>query len=169
MLLAVALCGLTFNVPRHWTARTERTDGDRRANAGCSVALRPPHYAKIVAESPWNLTDPPMQLQTFSSFEDAINGTYFFWDGDRLFAFGRSEEQATPIRVHRWSGWQARTWYRGYAKDGVELPNGEARVFSSYANRYVIRSGKRFVGLSCYEDLTLDCEIATRALLRSLR
>jgi len=172
ILLAVALCGVTFNVPAHWTARVEPDEDDARTHVRCRVAIRPKGYEDVVAHSVGAINDAPMVLRTFDSMDDALAATNFIWDGDHLIAIGRSDERAARFRVHRWSGWQARTWFRGWTKRDAELPEDAPHVFSASAFHYVIHSGKRVIAIRCFEspeDVTPGCEDATRILLRSLR
>jgi len=175
ILLAVALCGVTFHLPPHWTAKIETDDEDRQEHIRCSIAIRPPHYARQYAKTQWSAEDPPMTLDLYdSSFDEAMTSMEFEKDdeGNVSVPSRGANVSASEFKFAGWTGWRGDSWYRGYAHDDAELAEGESRVFTGQMLRLAVRRGKRMVGVYCiggvYES-PFNCDQVTKRLLRTLR
>ena len=82
------------------------------------------------------------------------------------------DEKAERFHIGKWSGYRGQGWFRGYARNDADLPEGESRIYSGGLWYVTVSDGKRWVGISCASgppDVTMDCDSVTQSLLRSLR
>jgi hypothetical protein len=79
---------------------------------------------------------------------------------------------AQEYRLGEWTGWEADTFYRGFAKDGAKLDPDESRVYSGDIAHIVVKDRRHVVGVECTAGVmehTFDCADAAAGLLKSLR
>ena len=170
-------CGIRFELPRGWTTAAEPVEADDRGIERCDIGIRPPHYAQELADSRFDGEDPPLTLTVFEvSFDEAVSNAGFQKDEDRG-GFGMeggygSFAKADQIRVGKWTGWEADTFYRGFAKDDAKLEPDESRVYSGEIAHIVVTDKKHVIGIDCTGGVVehrFECGDAANWILKSLR
>jgi hypothetical protein len=169
-------CGVRFELPRGWTAVVEPVEADDREAEQCDIGIRPPHYAKQLAETQWDAEDPPMTLTVFKvPFDEALTNAGFEKQEERGLGmeggYG-SFAAAQEYRLGKWTGWEADTFYRGFAKDGAKLDPDESRVYSGDIAHIVVKDRRHVVGVECTAGVmehTFNCADAVAGILKSLR
>jgi len=168
-------CGVQFELPKGWTAVVEPVEADDRDAEACDIGIRPPHYAQQLAKTQWDADDPPMTLTVFKvPFDEAVSNAGFEQGERGLGMEGGYGSFATAVefRLGKWTGWEASTFYRGFAKDGAKLDPEESRVFSGDITHIVVKNGKHIIGLECGMGVfehPFRCGDAVNTVLRSLR
>lgn len=167
-------CGVSFELPKGWTAETVEPETDVQQ---CAVALRPGRWSGSIAKSRWNSPDPPLRLIVFkstASFQDALDDRNFETQDDGKVTMeqrGRSA-QAQPYSAGKAKGIAAYTYFRGFARDGAVFPDENSRFYSGEAGHYVLRNGRLIVAFECEggdPDYPVDCGPTVQAVAKSIR
>lgn len=133
-------CGLVVKPPGGWSAIVKPP---RRSDDGirCEIGLRPAGWEATRKESHWGLDEFPAWIIVYKvPFEKALECYGFELDQGELTLMGGYGTRAAvrPVRLGRWSGYRADTFYRGFLKqqyrgveeEGSPIFSGEiARVF----------------------------------------
>ncbi len=170
-------CGIRFDLPRGWTAAVEPVEADDHGIERCDIGIRPPHYAKDFEDSNFDAEDPPLTLTVFKvPFDEALSNAGFQKDEDRggLGMEGGYGSFATADEVHigKWTGWEADTFYRGFAKDDAKLDPEDSRVYSGDIAHLVVTDKKHVIGFDCTRGVVehqFECGGVVQRILKSLR
>ena len=170
-------CGVRFELPRGWTAAVEPVEADDRGIERCDIGIRPPRYKQQLADSRFDAEDPPLTLTIFEvPFDQAVTNAGFQIDevhgGLGMEGGYGSFATANKYRFGKWTGWEADTFFRGFAKDDAKFDPDESRVYSGDIAHIVVKNGKHVIGIDCTGGVVehpFDCGEAAERLLGSIR
>ena len=161
-------CGVSFVLPRHWTAQ---------ATDECDVALRPAGWSRIAKKSRWSPSDPPLVLVLFErgmSFDQALEEKDFEPDeGGYAIHRGQGNAVAEPYVAGQYSGLVARVFSRIFIDDDARVRDDEPRAVGHDIEYVVLKApGGRVIGFDCpggSPDEPIDCDAIIRQVLPTLR
>ena len=181
-LLAVTLCGASFQLPNGWSARVEelpKVGAWRWKNVRCHIALAPPRWKAVNDASPWSSEYDPADLFLFNSasVDDAMPVVGFMnvkEDGEEwVFTSRGNEPPAEPFHSHGWSGRYGEGWHRGYVDDSKRDRLGDqSGVFSGSHCAVAVKKRGRVAGVQCNDGTPayhIDCAPLLDRILRTLR
>jgi hypothetical protein len=171
---ALKKCGVSFELPKGWTAEAVEPETDVQR---CAVALRPGRWSVSIAKSRWNSPDPPLLLIVFkstASFQDALDDRNFETDGDGKVSMEQRGRSAAgqPYSAGKAKGIVAYTYFRGFAREGAVFADENSRIYSGETGHYVLRNGRLIMAFECEggdPDYPVNCGPAIRAVAGSIR
>ena len=168
--VAVADCGLHFDVPKGWNVQVWRPE-----EGGCAMGVSPANWSELVQKARWPDSENAIEITVLEGdMDDVAQRVELEHDDEGNWALP-SRGVAEPLQKTRYGGmpaWEASAWNRGFAKEGAKL-HGESRVFTNTYTTVLIQRGPRSWIFVHWEngnpDIKVDRDAAAKTILRSVR
>ena len=168
--VAAAECGIHFRVPSGWVAHTDSSKPHT-----CVIGVSPRNWADLMEKSRWPEEDEAIRIVVINGdFDEAVEAADFVrGEHGELMAMEKGGEvRATKTKHGGMSGWEARSWYRGYANDGAVLGD-QSRIYSGFHDAVLLKRGPRSFIVIAYDEYSPDIHVdrvkAAKVILDSLR
>jgi hypothetical protein len=120
------VCGIQFEYPRTWRARTlprinRVLSRAQRENLQCVVVIDPPAWDEELKASEYEIEDHAIFLNVYREAfpETAVKGRFFLQDDGRWRILGRANDFPVPLATSCCFGLRGQMTYGRFRKDGT--------------------------------------------------